>query len=93
MSDANPAEAAGNDAPLSFDDGVSALTDVLKDPETDLAEEDQGQEGETEEAEAEGEEPKEEEPRKRLKRKKPKKARTDPVTSQASLRPIPRMCA
>jgi hypothetical protein len=60
MSDANPAEAAGNDAPLSFDDGVDALTDVLKDPETDLAEEDQGQQDETEEAEAEVEETEEE---------------------------------
>jgi hypothetical protein len=57
MSDTNPAPAAGNDEPLSFDDGVDALTDVLKDPETDLQEEDQAQEDNTEEAEAEGEEP------------------------------------
>jgi hypothetical protein len=56
MSDTNPAPAAGNDAPLSFDDGVDALTDVLTDPETDLQEEDQGQEEATEEV-AEGEEP------------------------------------
>lgn len=61
MSDTNPAPAAGNDEPLSFDDGVDALTDVLKDPETDLQEEDQGQKDETEEAEAEGEEPEAEE--------------------------------
>jgi hypothetical protein len=68
MSDTNPAPAAGNDEPLSFDDGVDALTDLMPDPETDLKEEDQGQE-EAEETEAEG-------------------TRTDPVTSQASLRPI-----
>jgi len=60
MSETNPSPEAGNDAPLSFDDGVDALTDVLKDPETDLSEEDQGQEDETEEAEAEGDEPAEE---------------------------------
>lgn len=57
MSDTNPAPAAGNDGPLSFDDGVDALTDVLKDPETDLSEEDQGQEGDTENTEVEGDEP------------------------------------
>jgi hypothetical protein len=57
MSDTNPAPAAGNDGPLSFDDGVDALTDVLTDPETDLQEEDQAQEDEPEESEAEGEEP------------------------------------
>lgn len=56
MSETNPAPAAGNDEPLSFDDGVDALTDVLTDPATDLAEEDQGQEQEATE-EAEGEEP------------------------------------
>src|ERR1043166_1575744 len=56
MSDTNPAPAAGNDAPLSFDDGVDALTDVLKDPETDLQQEDQAQDA-PEENEAEGEEP------------------------------------
>lgn len=61
MSDTNPAPAAGNDAPLSFDDGVDALTDVLKDPATDLSEEDQGQQDETEETEAEGKEPEAEE--------------------------------
>jgi hypothetical protein len=60
MSDTNPAPAAGNDEPLSFDDGVEALADVLKDPETDLQEEDQVQE-EAEETEAEGEEPEAEE--------------------------------
>lgn len=54
MSETNPATpAAGNDA-LSFDDGVEALTDVLKDPETDLSEEDQAQA--TEETEEEGDE-------------------------------------
>jgi hypothetical protein len=57
MSDTNPAPAAGNDEPLSFDDGVDALADVLTDPETDLQEEDQAQEDNTDEAEAEGEEP------------------------------------
>ena len=57
MSDANPSPEAGNDEPLSFDDGVSALTDVLADPETDLQEEGQAQEDNTEEAEAEGEQP------------------------------------
>jgi hypothetical protein len=60
MSDTNPAPAAGNDEPLSFDDGVNALTDVLADPETDLQEEDQGQKDETEEADTEAEEATEE---------------------------------
>ncbi|WP_316176160.1 hypothetical protein [Bradyrhizobium sp. SZCCHNRI1073] len=60
MSDTNPAPAAGNDEPLSFDDGVEALTDLMPDPETDLKEEDQGQE-EAEETEAEGDEPEAEE--------------------------------
>lgn len=57
----NPAQAAGNDEPLSFDDGVDALADVLKDPETDLSEEDQDQQEATEETEAEGEQPEVEE--------------------------------
>jgi hypothetical protein len=61
MSETNPAQAAGNDEPLSFDDGVDALADVLTDPATDLAEEDQGQQEATEEAEAEGEQPEAEE--------------------------------
>jgi hypothetical protein len=56
MSDTNPAPAAGNDEPLSFNDGVEALTDLIADPETDLQEEDQGQDEATEE-EAEGEQP------------------------------------
>jgi len=60
MSDTNPAPAAGNDEPLSFDDGVDALADVLKDPETDLAEEDQAQD-EAEAEPEEGEEPEAEE--------------------------------
>lgn len=55
MSDTNPAPAAGNDEPLSFDDGVNALTDVLADPETDLQEEDQSNEATEEEAEGEPE--------------------------------------
>lgn len=61
MSDTNPAPAAGNDASLSFDDGVSALTDLVPDPATDLQEEDQGQKEATEETEVEGEEPETEE--------------------------------
>jgi hypothetical protein len=61
MSDTNPAPAAGNDAPLSFDDGVDALTDLMPDPEADLSEEDQGQKEATEETEAEGEQPEAEE--------------------------------
>jgi hypothetical protein len=61
MSDTNPAPAAGSDEPLSFDGGVDALTDLLKDPETDLSEEDQAQEEATEETEAEGEQPEAEE--------------------------------
>src|SRR3954466_8393605 len=59
MSDTNPAPAAGNDEPLTFDDGVDALTDLMPDPETDLKEEDQAQEAE--EPEAEGDEPEAEE--------------------------------
>lgn len=62
MSDTNPSQEAGNDGPLSFDDGVDALADVLKDPETDLVKEDQAQDEATEEAEPEeGEEPETEE--------------------------------
>jgi hypothetical protein len=60
MSGTNPAPAAGNDGPLSFDDGADALIDLMPDPETDLTEEDQGQE-EAEETEAEGDEPEAEE--------------------------------
>jgi hypothetical protein len=56
MSGTNPSQEAGNDAPLSFDDGVDALTDLMPDPETDLTEEDQAQEEEATE-EVEGEEP------------------------------------
>lgn len=56
MSETNPASAAGNDAALTVDSGADALLDLLPDPETDLAEEDQGQEEEATE-EAEGEEP------------------------------------
>ncbi len=57
MSDANPAPAAGNDEALTVDGGADAIADILKDPETDLSEEDQGQEGET--TETEGEQPEE----------------------------------
>lgn len=60
MSETNPSPEAGNDEPLSFDDGVEQLTDLMTDPETDLQEEDQAQEA-TEETEAEGEEPEAEE--------------------------------
>lgn len=49
MSDTNPAPAAGNDEPLSYDDGVEKIADLLADPEADLQEEDQGQEEATEE--------------------------------------------
>jgi hypothetical protein len=58
MDDTNPAPAAGNDEPLSFDAGTEAITDLLTDPVTDLQEEDQGQDDQeaTEEV-AEGEEP------------------------------------
>jgi len=63
MSDTNPSQEAGNDGPLSFDDGADALIDLMPDPETDLQGEDQGQEEQeaTEETEAEGEEPETEE--------------------------------
>lgn len=61
MSGTNPSPEAGNDGPLSFDDGADALIDLMPDPETDLPSEDQGQEGEAEETEAEGEEPEAEE--------------------------------
>jgi hypothetical protein len=61
MTDANPAQAAGDSEALTVDAGADAITDLLKDPETDLSEEDQGQQDETEEAEAEGEEPEAEE--------------------------------
>lgn len=61
MSDANPAPAAGNDEPLSFDDGADAILDLLPDPETDLTKEDQSQQDATDEAEVEGEQPETEE--------------------------------
>ena len=56
MSDTNPAPAAGNDEPLSFEDGAEALTDLLSDPETDLQEEDQGQDDQEATEVAEGDE-------------------------------------
>jgi hypothetical protein len=59
MSGTNPSQEAGNDAALSFDDGVESLTDLMPDPETDLQEEGQAQEEATEETE--GEEPEESE--------------------------------
>ncbi|MCC7464548.1 MAG: hypothetical protein IT480_19050 [Gammaproteobacteria bacterium] len=59
MSEANPAQAAGSDEALSFNDGADAISNLLADPaETlDLSEEDQGQEEATEETETEGDEP------------------------------------
>jgi len=59
MSDTNPAQAAGSDEALSFNDGADAISNLLADPaETlDLSEEDQGQEEATEETETEGDEP------------------------------------
>ena len=57
MSDTNPAPAAGNDGPLSVDDGANAIESLL-DPVTDLTEEDQAQDKDaTEEADEEGDEP------------------------------------
>ncbi len=56
MSGTNPSQEAGNDAPLTFDDGVDALLDLVPDPETDLSEKDQVQEEEATE-ETEGDEP------------------------------------
>lgn len=53
----NPAPAAGDGAALSVDDGADALLNLLPDPETDLAEEDQAQDEADDEPEAEGDEP------------------------------------
>ncbi len=62
MDETNPSPEAGNDAPLSFDEGVDSIADILKDPETDLVKEDQAQDDATEEEEpVEGEEPETEE--------------------------------
>jgi len=61
MSDTNPAQAAGNDEALTVDSGADAISDLLKDPETDLSEEDQGQQDQPEEPQAEGEQPEAEE--------------------------------
>jgi hypothetical protein len=62
MSDANLPEGTGDDDALSVEAGVDAISDLLKDPETDLSGEDQGQdEGATEETETEGDEPEAEE--------------------------------
>lgn len=52
MSDTNPSPEAGNDAALTVDSGADAIADLIKDPETDLSQEDQGQ---AEETQAEGE--------------------------------------
>lgn len=57
MSDTNPAQAAGGDEALSFNDGADAISDLLADPVADLSEEDQGEQEASEGAEAEGEEP------------------------------------
>ena len=56
-----PNTGTATDTPLSFDEGVDQLADVLKDPETDLVEEDQAQDDATEEAETEEGEPEAEE--------------------------------
>src|ERR1044071_625536 len=57
MSDTNLPQGTGGDEALSFTDGADAISDLLKDPVTDLSEEDQGEQGATEEVKAEGEEP------------------------------------
>ena len=57
MSDTNPAQAAGSDEALSFNDGADAISDLLADPVADLSEEDQGEQEAPEETEAEGAEP------------------------------------
>jgi hypothetical protein len=61
MSDTNLPQGTGDGEALSVEDGVDAIADVLKDPVTDLSEEDQGQQDASEEAEPEGDEPAEEE--------------------------------
>ena len=62
MSDTNPApQAAGSDdAPLTFDDGADAISNLLADPVTDLPKDDQDQEAKPDDAgEAEGDKPEE----------------------------------
>lgn len=54
MSDTNLPEGTGGNDALSVDDGADAISEILKDPETDLSEEDQDTNGEAEETEAEG---------------------------------------
>ena len=61
MSDTNLPQGTGEGEALSEQDGADAISDLLKDPETDLSEEDQGQQGETEGTEAEGDKPEAEE--------------------------------
>src|SRR5688572_21579347 len=61
MSDTNLPEGTGGDEALSVEGGADAISDLLKDPETDLSGEDQGQDEATEETEAEGVEPEGEE--------------------------------
>lgn len=61
MSDTNPSPEAGNDAALTVETGADAISDLLKDPETDLKEEDQGQDEAETDIEAEGDEPEAEE--------------------------------
>jgi hypothetical protein len=53
MSDTNLPQGTGGDEALSVDDGADAIADVLKDPITDLSEEDQGEPETTEEAKEE----------------------------------------
>jgi hypothetical protein len=67
MTDTNLPEGTGESTPLTFDEGVSKISDLLSDPETDLQEDDQEQseeaeseepeEGDEEEANAEDEDP------------------------------------
>lgn len=57
MSDTNLPSGTGGDEALSVEGGADAISDLLKDPVTDLSKEDQEPKGETEEGEAEGEQP------------------------------------
>ena len=80
MSDTNLPEGTGDSEALTVDTGADAISGLLKDPETDLSEEDQGQEEQeaTEETEAEGEQPETEETEEATEEEEPEQEQDGP---------------
>src|SRR5690348_3776073 len=77
MSDTNLPSGTGGDEALTFDAGADAIADVLKDPITDLSEEDQGEHGQTEEAKAEDDKPEGEQSETEATEEKPEEETTE----------------